>query len=114
MLIENKQQLMDESQTWKQDINAILDQNIQLKNQLSLWLQHSCEPVEMEKAEYFQNGFVKTDVFAGVLRDEVVAWENAVAPETRDQKRAAIRYNLHLLHQHFENLSAEFEQFLVK
>ena len=115
-------QLQLESDSWKQSIGYMMEENISLKNRLTEILRNRFNSTLLEQAEYFQNRFIKEDERIGLIRDDVVqidrslmmhAEENSeVNSETDDKIKKLRNYILHAQKQFIE-LKSEFNNYLL-
>lgn len=115
-------QLQLESDSSKQAIGYMMEENISLKNRLTEILRNRFNSMLLEKAEYFQNRFIKEDERIGLIRDDVVqidrslmmhAEENSeVDSETYYKIKKLRNYILHAQKQ-FNELKSEFNSYLM-
>jgi hypothetical protein len=115
-------QLQLESDSWKQSIGYMMEENISLKNRLTEILRNRFNSTLLEQAEYFQNRFIKEDERIGLIRDDVVqidrslmmhAEENSEVDSETDYKIKKLRnYILHAQKQFIE-LKSEFNNYLL-
>ena len=114
-------QLQRESDTWKRSIGFMMEENILLKNKLTEMLRNRFNRILLEKAEYFQNRFIKEDERIGLIRDDVVqidrslmmhAEENSTIARETDYRIEKLRN--HILHaeKQFNELKSEFNNYI--
>lgn len=116
-------QLQGESESWKRVLRYMSDENILLKYRLSEMLKGKFDMDILNKAEGFQNSFLREDAFIGLLRNDVLEFEKQLNQELNSDhdlnsdildKQNTIRATLKAAEKHFNKLKAEFNNYLLE
>lgn len=113
-------QLISEADTWKRSVEYMIEENIHLKKRLTEILKNGYDKAVLEKAEYFQNEFIKEDELVGLIRDDLAqidkllirdSFENGTVNEI-NRKFLRLRNNMHTAEKHFSELKLDFSNYL--
>lgn len=116
-------QLQYESDTWKRLLAFMMDETIHLKQRLGEVVQQKEDNILLEKAERFQNRFLKEDHHIGLLRNEVADFDKLLMHEVFEDGRIArllehrikrIRGNLKNAEEQLSKLKHEFNSYVLE
>ncbi|MFZ1527210.1 MAG: hypothetical protein WAT19_00530 [Ferruginibacter sp.] len=114
-------QLQYESDAWKRLLSFITDENIHLKNRLSVVLKEHFSDHLLEGIEVFQNSFVKEDELVSILRNEVSEFDRLLVREVFEDGKIArevrnsayrLRNNISVAEKQFGKLKMAFHSYL--
>jgi hypothetical protein len=115
-------QLKHESDTWKRAVGFIMDENIHLKHRLAEILNDDVDSKLLQKAEGFQNGFIRVDELIRFLRNEIASFDKSLTGEIPGDgidepglpgKLKAIRSGITRVEQRFNRLKREFNNYFL-
>ena len=116
-------QLQYESDTWKQLLGFMMDENIRQKNRLSEILKNGFDRNLLEEMENFQTRFIKEDERIRLLRHELVELDKLLIRELFDDgkiikeintKFKNLRNNIVITERKFGELKLDFNNFLLE
>lgn len=85
-----------ESKSWKRALEFMKEENIHLKNQLSVILQGQVGKNILEHAEDFQNQFINTDELVLLLRNDIGKLEQLSATITAEPASGNDTINIYM------------------
>jgi hypothetical protein len=112
--------LIMSSESWKDELKVLEDENIRFKTRLADILATGFHKDQLERLEYFQNKFLKMDEQISLLRHEVreqlhlqqqPALSNGQLKKTMNLQRR-LEVKMIIIHEYFDKLSAEFNNYL--
>lgn len=108
-----------EIQTWLRTLDYIQQETIHLKNQLAEIIKNDVAPALLEKAEYFQNEFLKKDTVISLLRHDIVKQNKLTDTDIDSEKRMAkrqekLRSDMEMIEKEFSKLKFNFNTYLDK
>lgn len=115
--------LQHEIDSWRRLLCFIIDENIHMKQRLSEWLQATHQDELLEKAEHFQNAFIRQDDDVLFLRSEMAAIDKLLlrefitagsAVDEATEKMKTVRHNLASLETRFNKVKSAFTNFLLQ
>ena len=87
MLQLKLKQLQNESDTWKQLLGFMMEENINLRDRLSELLKDKFDTNLLEEVEGFQTSFLKKDDLIGILRNDVAELDKLLKQEIFEDKK---------------------------
>ena len=85
----NSIQIQFETDTWKRLLGFLMDENNRLKIRLSEVLNHSSDKKMLDKAEQFQNSFIREDELIHLLRNEIAELSSMLQQNNTEKKLTA-------------------------
>lgn len=80
-------QLNSESNTWKEILEFIMNENVQMKNKLAEILKNNFERNSLNGLEKFQTKIIKEDDRIGLLRNEIVEIKKLIGEEDFENEK---------------------------
>jgi len=116
-------QLQEESDSWKRYLAFITEENICLKNRLSLAVKSSRGEATLNEMENFFNRSIQQDDFLALLRKDVSEfdkllireqYEDGLVAKKMDNQLNKNRINMRQFYLEFENLKSDFNDYLLE
>ena len=116
-------QLQEESDSWKRYLAFITEENICLKNRLSLAVKSSRGEATLNEMENFFNRSIQQDDFLALLRKDVSEfdkllireqYEDGLVAKKMDNQLNKNRINMRKFYLEFENLKSDFNDYLLE
>jgi hypothetical protein len=113
-------QLRYTSNTWKHLLGSMTEENIRLKSRLSEILKGKCNNSLLEKAEIFQNSFIKEDELISLLRNDIAEldkllekalFEAGTMIEEAERKSGSLNNKIEIAQKQFGKLKLEFSSY---
>jgi len=115
-------QLLFESDSWKRLVGFMMDENIQMKQRLTIILKDNFDKNLLEEVENFQSTFIKGDELINLLRNDVGELDKLLVREIFEDGKIIkdidgslkrLRNDIINAERHFSNLKLEFNNFVV-
>jgi hypothetical protein len=113
-------QLQYASNTWKHLLGSITEENIRLKSRLSAIIKEKFNNSLLEKAEIFQNSFIKEDELISLLRNDIaeldkllekVLFEDGTMIKEAERKSGSLNNKIEIAQKQFGKLKLEFNSY---
>ena len=98
---------------WLGTLDALQQENIQMKNILADIIRSTSKGSELEEAELFLNRFLNKDTVFSLLRYDIASFQKKPLTEGLQVKLTALEGDLNLLKKEFDRLKLDFNYFLV-
>jgi len=117
---EKLQQFKHENESWKRMLEFMQQENVHLKTRLAEVLQKDVRKDFLEKAEYFQSGFLQFDERIAFLRRDISAFNKLFLTELFHNghlkelqlKQKQLRKEIETEEKKFNKLKGEFNHYL--
>jgi len=123
MIEFNLKQLQLKSDSWKRLLGFMMDENIQMKQRLTIILKDNFDKNLLEEVENFQSTFMKGDELISLFRNDVAELDKLLVREIfedgkiiKDIDGSLERLGNDILNaeRHFSNLKLEFNNFVER
>lgn len=122
MLEFKLKQFRYESDTWKQLLDFMTDENVRLKIKLSEVLKDHFDKNLLEDVERFQSSFINEDQLISLLKNDIAEldhflaigiYEDEISIQTAERKLKTLRYNINVAERKFVHLKSNFNHYLA-